>query len=591
MNRGFLGTVGYCATTDRMTRKVILLITVFLSAFVNFQTYGATKKEGQEIDPKLKKTLDSINNYKLSGKTDSAILVGSRIYNIVRTGNYSTYEKFITAFSYGHACWQKYYYHTASDVFSYAVSIADSTINNKQLSIASNMLGACYQEIGDADLALISYRKGYEIANSINDQTGMQQSLISKIDLFNNMKFYDKSIETANRSIKLAIDNKDTISEALATDILGQTMALDGNRQKAIEMFLKSLSIIEKVDTMTKNNIMKRYILEIKTDIYSNLASAYSVINNNEKAEYYFDLCRESFRKLKGGTIIDYSAHRAAIEMALAKGDYKRALRIVNRVRDMVVQNDNIYTKDAGRLYQYSAKAYYGLKNYKKAYESLETYKQIEDSLISSDARRRSLDRELMGGLQKKNAVIYQKDTQVKRQRFFIGLIVGTSALLITTLLVVIISLQRINQANKSAFKNIEQLRESKVRIRENARERINNDTSSDEERLFIKIDDVVRENGLFRSGNLSRKDVAARVASNETYVANSVRIVTGCTFTEYINQIRLDYACQLMKNDKNMTIDSVSTASGFSSSRTFYRLFKERFGLTPAQYTKAAHT
>lgn len=51
----------------------------------------------------------------------------------------------------------------------------------------------------------------------------------------------------------------------------------------------------------------------------------------------------------------------------------------------------------------------------------------------------------------------------------------------------------------------------------------------------------------------------------------------------DYINQFRLDYAYHLLvlSND-SVSINSIIIDSGFSSSSTFYRLFKEKFGMTP---------
>ena len=39
------------------------------------------------------------------------------------------------------------------------------------------------------------------------------------------------------------------------------------------------------------------------------------------------------------------------------------------------------------------------------------------------------------------------------------------------------------------------------------------------------------------------------------------------------------------MTTRPDMSIDEVATASGFSVRRTFSRLFKEKFGLTPTEY------
>lgn len=56
-------------------------------------------------------------------------------------------------------------------------------------------------------------------------------------------------------------------------------------------------------------------------------------------------------------------------------------------------------------------------------------------------------------------------------------------------------------------------------------------------------------------------------------------------SITDYINRLRLDHASELISTRPDMTIGEVATASGFSVRRTFSRLFKEKFGLTPTEY------
>jgi transcriptional regulator GlxA family with amidase domain len=60
-------------------------------------------------------------------------------------------------------------------------------------------------------------------------------------------------------------------------------------------------------------------------------------------------------------------------------------------------------------------------------------------------------------------------------------------------------------------------------------------------------------------------------------------------SITDYINRLRLDHARELLTTRPEMSIDEVATASGFSVRRTFSRLFKEKFGLTPTEFREAA--
>ena len=73
----------------------------------------------------------------------------------------------------------------------------------------------------------------------------------------------------------------------------------------------------------------------------------------------------------------------------------------------------------------------------------------------------------------------------------------------------------------------------------------------------------------------ITTRDVGAAFAQGSEYA----------NITDFINRLRLDHARELMTTRPDMSIDEVATASGFSVRRTFSRLFKEKFGLTPTEY------
>lgn len=57
-----------------------------------------------------------------------------------------------------------------------------------------------------------------------------------------------------------------------------------------------------------------------------------------------------------------------------------------------------------------------------------------------------------------------------------------------------------------------------------------------------------------------------------------------GCKLIEYINGLRCRHALELLL-EKKTTITEIALASGFDSTRTFYRAFQKSFGCTPSQY------
>ena len=58
-------------------------------------------------------------------------------------------------------------------------------------------------------------------------------------------------------------------------------------------------------------------------------------------------------------------------------------------------------------------------------------------------------------------------------------------------------------------------------------------------------------------------------------------------TYINWRNQIRIAYACELMKSEagQKLTLEGISHACGFTSYVTFFRAFKEIVGISPSDY------
>ena len=54
--------------------------------------------------------------------------------------------------------------------------------------------------------------------------------------------------------------------------------------------------------------------------------------------------------------------------------------------------------------------------------------------------------------------------------------------------------------------------------------------------------------------------------------------------FNQYINDARLNYAVAYLENS-NLSITEICMNSGFDSQRTFNRVFKERYRVSPREY------
>ncbi|WP_373495573.1 AraC family transcriptional regulator [Aquiflexum sp.] len=81
----------------------------------------------------------------------------------------------------------------------------------------------------------------------------------------------------------------------------------------------------------------------------------------------------------------------------------------------------------------------------------------------------------------------------------------------------------------------------------------------------------------------------AAEVANmNETAFCRFFKNSTLKTFTQFLNEVRIGYACKLLLNE-DLNVASVGFESGFKNISYFNRVFKYVLGVTPQQYQKSA--
>lgn len=91
-----------------------------------------------------------------------------------------------------------------------------------------------------------------------------------------------------------------------------------------------------------------------------------------------------------------------------------------------------------------------------------------------------------------------------------------------------------------------------------------------------------------FLNPDLKLTGVAAELGTNRTYLSNCINQMTGKSFSTYVNTFRVDHAKSLMELDPRITLDDLASHSGFGSTASFNRTFKEFTGSTPGEYRRA---
>lgn len=87
---------------------------------------------------------------------------------------------------------------------------------------------------------------------------------------------------------------------------------------------------------------------------------------------------------------------------------------------------------------------------------------------------------------------------------------------------------------------------------------------------------------------NISLADVSDRINVNYTYLSHTFKAETGKTFVEYLNQLRVEKAISLIR-EENCKISSIYKQVGFNSYNYFFLVFKNITGNTPRDYMARA--
>lgn len=107
-------------------------------------------------------------------------------------------------------------------------------------------------------------------------------------------------------------------------------------------------------------------------------------------------------------------------------------------------------------------------------------------------------------------------------------------------------------------------------------------------EKNSVGSDDIVYQTVSYIASHFTEKITLPEMAHNlgvSPYALS--RIFSGVfhtNFNQYLNDARLEYACSLLEHS-NRSITETWCDSGFDSQRTFNRVFKERFHMSPKEY------
>ncbi|MDL2300856.1 AraC family transcriptional regulator [Lachnospiraceae bacterium OttesenSCG-928-D06] len=103
--------------------------------------------------------------------------------------------------------------------------------------------------------------------------------------------------------------------------------------------------------------------------------------------------------------------------------------------------------------------------------------------------------------------------------------------------------------------------------------------------RIMERVIEHIEEN--YWNCELSVETVADRYGFSLSYFSKLFNSYTGKTFPDYMNQLRLQIAKELLQDESQMSIQEIGKKVGFNSSSYFSAAFRKYYGVSPSQIRK----
>jgi AraC-like DNA-binding protein len=106
---------------------------------------------------------------------------------------------------------------------------------------------------------------------------------------------------------------------------------------------------------------------------------------------------------------------------------------------------------------------------------------------------------------------------------------------------------------------------------------------------LVARFCEYLQENKFYTNIEINIDEIVSALVTNRTDFFKAVKAVTNKTPIEYIHSVRLEEAKQALESNFELSLETIAYDYGFGSYTTFYRLFKERYQISPAKYRNIA--
>ena len=85
----------------------------------------------------------------------------------------------------------------------------------------------------------------------------------------------------------------------------------------------------------------------------------------------------------------------------------------------------------------------------------------------------------------------------------------------------------------------------------------------------------------------ISLTEISERLGIHPNYLSTLFKTETGITYSQYLRSLRVKKASEMMRTTY-VKVNEIAERVGYSDTASFYRVFKEELGMSPARYKRS---
>ena len=440
--------------------------------------------------------------------------------------------------------------------------------------------------------------QGVELARELKDIQSECKLLFCMGENKRRLSFKEEGYLFFDQAIDLLDNSKNEDYETILSYFYGVKMGYliaDKRSNEALEIGLQREKLL---DRMSEQSKIRADLLDLQfAYVYSKLAYLFHLMGDQKRAAVYY----KKYQSTNAASTPDCKFD--ATPYLLLLGKYQAVLDNCRDFKEVMRQQDTLNSQYLSIL-NLEIQANAKLENYKTVINLQRDITAIKDSIYQREKQNAALELDALYELNEKEARISEQAFQLKIRTITLICILSGALLALFFLWRLWHQNCVIRNKNKALVKRIneqfsmqEEMDRSQLGVEKDLSfpEKVEDESGDNEEQdkqmnkmIFEKLDYIIKRDKMYLSPDLSREELTRIVRMNNTRFAKMIKENTDTNLNGYINNLRLNYAIHLMKEQPDYTLRAIAESSGINSMPTFHQLFKGRTGMTPSEFKNA---